>query len=158
MVREFRALKRWSEGRRQICRRVATPVGIARHCSFVGVLLARLSFLATLVLPIVSASSNACAQIFTSLAPLTAGEFAARYPVKTIFSLQPIASAAMRPSAERDRVVLIHFFATWCEPCKQELASLQRLSASLLDHNVAIIGVDVGGNALRSQRFLPVCT
>jgi peroxiredoxin len=29
----------------------------------------------------------------------------------------------------RGRAVLVHFFATWCEPCRPELQSLQRLVA-----------------------------
>src|SRR5438128_1635233 len=27
-----------------------------------------------------------------------------------------------------ERVVLIHFFATWCEPCRRELTALEQLS------------------------------
>ena len=31
--------------------------------------------------------------------------------------------------AARGHVVLVHFFATWCEPCREELPALNRLAA-----------------------------
>lgn len=52
----------------------------------------------------------------------------------------------------RGKVVLVHFFATWCEPCRDELESLSRLAASRPD--VAILAVDVGEVPVRVRRFL----
>ena len=39
------------------------------------------------------------------------------------------------------RPVLVHFFATWCEPCIEELGALDRLAAT---GRVAVLAVDVG--------------
>lgn len=53
----------------------------------------------------------------------------------------------------------MHFFATWCEPCRQEIGSLQDLSQRLPQDRFSIIGVDVAEVEIRVKRFfdsLPV--
>jgi thiol-disulfide isomerase/thioredoxin len=39
------------------------------------------------------------------------------------------------------RVVLANFWATWCEPCKEEMPALQRLSAELAGEPFQLIGI-----------------
>jgi thiol-disulfide isomerase/thioredoxin len=51
-----------------------------------------------------------------------------------------------------DRLILVHFFATWCEPCRDEMAALDRLSAHMKDRLV-ILAVDVGEPEVRVRRF-----
>lgn len=51
------------------------------------------------------------------------------------------------------RVSIIHFFATWCEPCREELASLERLHAQDGAAKPLIIAVDVGEPESRVRRF-----
>lgn len=48
---------------------------------------------------------------------------------------------------------LVHFFATWCEPCRAELTALQQLHARLHDRSVNVVGVDVGEVDSRVRRF-----
>ena len=52
----------------------------------------------------------------------------------------------------RGRLILVHFFATWCEPCRDELAALDRLSVRMKDR-LAILAVDVGEPEVRVRRF-----
>jgi peroxiredoxin len=52
------------------------------------------------------------------------------------------------------RIVLVHFFATWCEPCREELASLSRLGEGPLGRRVAVVAIDVAEVAVRVRRFL----
>lgn len=51
------------------------------------------------------------------------------------------------------KTVLVHFFATWCEPCVRELHSLQGLAAALRDRPFTIVAVDVAEVDLRVRAF-----
>lgn len=56
-------------------------------------------------------------------------------------------------AALRGKVVLVHFFATWCEPCRDEMASLTRLTTRMQGKPFAILGVDVGEVEVKVRRF-----
>ncbi|MCJ8143344.1 TlpA family protein disulfide reductase [Ancylobacter sp. A5.8] len=60
-------------------------------------------------------------------------------------------------AALQGQVVLVHFFATWCEPCREEMAGLSRLSERFSKRPsapaVAILAVDVGEVEIRVRRF-----
>lgn len=51
------------------------------------------------------------------------------------------------------KVLLVHFFATWCEPCVSEMASLQRLATTTRGKPLAILAVDVAEVDLRVRAF-----
>lgn len=55
--------------------------------------------------------------------------------------------------AEADATVL-HFWATWCPPCKEELAALDRAAASCEASRVRVVAVDVGEDADTVRAFL----
>ncbi|MBS7544690.1 TlpA family protein disulfide reductase [Ancylobacter oerskovii] len=61
-------------------------------------------------------------------------------------------------AALQGRPVVLHFFATWCEPCREEMAGLDRLAGRLAERPDArrpvILAVDVGEPAIRIRRFL----
>jgi thiol-disulfide isomerase/thioredoxin len=56
--------------------------------------------------------------------------------------------------ADAGSLVIVHFFATWCEPCRDELRSLQRLATRFEGPAFRILAVDVGEPADRVRRFL----
>jgi cytochrome c biogenesis protein CcmG, thiol:disulfide interchange protein DsbE len=45
-------------------------------------------------------------------------------------------------SSLRDKVVLINFWATWCDPCKRELPRLERAWKQYRTKDVVFVGVD----------------
>ena len=56
--------------------------------------------------------------------------------------------------AYRGKVVLINFWATWCEPCKEEMPSIERLRRSLEGRPFAVLAVNLAEPDSRVQRFL----
>ena len=61
------------------------------------------------------------------MALLLAALLAAAPPLELIDT----AGAKHRLSDYRGKVVLLNFWATWCEPCREELPSIERLRTSL---------------------------
>lgn len=43
---------------------------------------------------------------------------------------------------QRGNVVLVNFWASWCEPCKREMPALQQWHEQHADQGLAVIGVD----------------
>jgi cytochrome c biogenesis protein CcmG, thiol:disulfide interchange protein DsbE len=59
------------------------------------------------------------------------------------FALPGLDGTTVRLSDYRGKVVLVNFWATWCEPCKEETPALQAAYQQLRDHGFVIIGVDL---------------
>src|SRR6516225_6760688 len=91
----------------------------------------------------VVAGLAACAQDSASPAKsqpteAVAGEVGSRLPDFTVTSLQgrQISSADLR-----DKVVLIDFWATWCEPCKREMPGYQKLVDRYGNKGFVVVGL-----------------
>ncbi len=56
--------------------------------------------------------------------------------------------------ALRGRVVLVQFWASWCEPCREELPALARLRTRLDGRPFAILSVNLGEGRARVETFL----
>jgi len=54
----------------------------------------------------------------------------------------------------RGKVVVLNFWATWCDPCREEMPSMQRLQDKLAGKPFAILAIDYGEGASRIQDFL----
>ena len=57
-------------------------------------------------------------------------------------------------AAYRGKVVLINFWATWCEPCRDEMPSIERLRASLEGRPFAVLAVNLAEPEQRIRKFL----
>ena len=53
----------------------------------------------------------------------------------------------------RGKVVVVNFWASWCQPCRKEMPLLQRMSGAL-GKQVAFVGVDTGDARGDARRFL----
>lgn len=54
----------------------------------------------------------------------------------------------------RGQVVLVNFWATWCEPCRQEMPSMQRLRERLAGKPFTVIAVNVDEPDARVRQFM----
>jgi thiol-disulfide isomerase/thioredoxin len=54
----------------------------------------------------------------------------------------------------KGRVVLVNFWATWCEPCREEMPSIERLRAQLAGRPFAVLTVNYGEGAEKVAAFV----
>ncbi len=53
----------------------------------------------------------------------------------------------------KGHAVYLNFFASWCEPCKEEVPYIGKLSKEYAHHNVVVVGVDELEPADRAKQF-----
>jgi thiol-disulfide isomerase/thioredoxin len=69
--------------------------------------------------------------------PIAAGEIGSRLPD---FSVKDLEGREISSAELRGRVVLVDFWATWCQPCKQEMPGYQKLVDRYGSRGLAVIG------------------
>ncbi len=57
-------------------------------------------------------------------------------------------------SAYRGRTVLIHYWASWCEPCKQDMIILKQMQAKFAAQGFTLIGVNLDSERTAAVEFL----
>lgn len=69
------------------------------------------------------------------------------------FALEDSAGAKRRLEPGPDGIVIVHFFATWCEPCREELPALSHM-ARQAGPSVRVIAISVAEPDMRVRRFV----
>jgi thiol-disulfide isomerase/thioredoxin len=54
----------------------------------------------------------------------------------------------------RGKVVVVDFWASWCEPCRHSFPWLNEMQAKYADRGLVIIGVNVDRDGAEAERFL----
>jgi thiol-disulfide isomerase/thioredoxin len=68
--------------------------------------------------------------------------------------LRALDGAGHRLADYRGKVVLVNFWATWCEPCRDEMPSMQRLKERLAGKPFAVLAVNLDEPESRIRQFL----
>ena len=86
------------------------------------------------------------------------GRLIATPPTATAaLELKDLSGKVHRLSDYRGKVVLVNFWATWCEPCLEEMPSMQRLHDRLgapVGGDVVVLAVNYAENRPRIDQFL----
>jgi len=82
--------------------------------------------------------------------PLTSHGAPAAGSAAPDFALKEIGGSNLRLSEYRGDVVVIAFWASWCGPCRETLAELNRLAARAPGTAPVVLGVNVDGDAARA--------
>lgn len=70
------------------------------------------------------------------------------------FTLPMMDQRPMSLDDQRGKVVLVHFWATWCPPCVEEMPQLQKLYEQLAGPAFEVLAVSVDDSAGMLQSFL----
>lgn len=109
----------------------------------------------TLRMKVVAALTGAGALFYSAMLPARAEAAELQRwsgGAQPIFSLPNTTGANVALEAARGHVVLVHFFATWCESCREELPALNRLAARA-GGNVTVLAIAVADADRTLQRF-----
>jgi peroxiredoxin len=91
--------------------------------------------------------------LLTSQVSVHAGQWArVDEPAKPNFSLRDLNGRSLALQAFRGRTLLVHFFATWCEPCREELQALRRF-VDRSGNNASVLAISVAEPDQRLRRF-----
>jgi peroxiredoxin len=74
-------------------------------------------------------------------------------PSQPAFQLKDIEGKTLALPDYRGQPVLVHFFATWCEPCRPEMQALERLARRPEARALRIISISVNEPGSRVRRF-----
>jgi thiol-disulfide isomerase/thioredoxin len=70
------------------------------------------------------------------------------------WQLVDLQGQSLRASAFKGRTVLLNFWASWCEPCRSEMPSLELMSQQFEAQGLVVLTVNFRETDLTLQRFL----
>lgn len=100
-----------------------------------------------------------CAALLSPIGLIACGDRAAQrfqlgqaFPTTALVSLT--GDGVLSPAAMRDKALVVNFWATWCEPCRKEMSSLERLHQLANPAKLRVIGLSVDTDLNLAREFL----
>jgi peroxiredoxin len=69
------------------------------------------------------------------------------------FALPTLSGSRLSLASLRGKVVIIDFWAQWCEPCKRELPQLDKLAKEFAGKNVVVLAVNLDKSKDNAQKL-----
>ena len=69
------------------------------------------------------------------------------------FTLSSSTKLNTRLAELRGQVVMLNFWATWCNPCRVEIPHLQKLYAQYKDIGFTVLGVSIDNNKIKAAKM-----
>lgn len=69
------------------------------------------------------------------------------------FTLNDLEGRQVSLSDFKGKIVVLNFWATWCEPCKKEMPEIQAAYAQHKDNGLVILGIHFGDNLTAAAAF-----
>ena len=69
------------------------------------------------------------------------------------FELEDLHGRTHRLADYKGKVVLVNFWATWCEPCRAEMPSMDRLRSSLKGKPFEVLAINLAEPLSRIEKF-----
>ncbi|QDX93731.1 thiol-disulfide oxidoreductase ResA [Brevibacillus laterosporus] len=70
------------------------------------------------------------------------------------FSLQSLEGQPMTLADLKGKGVILNFWGSWCEPCRNEMPDLEKVWLANKDQNIVIVGVNVGESEVSAEQFV----
>lgn len=85
--------------------------------------------------------------------PVVRGAIAPDFRLPVLDEAEGTAEARLSLASLRGRVVLVNFWATWCEPCEREMPAMERLYERLPRDDFELVAVAIDDAASPVERF-----
>jgi peroxiredoxin len=69
------------------------------------------------------------------------------------FVAQQVGGGKVQLSQLKGKAIVLNFWGTWCEPCRDEMPDLNRAAKEFADKNVVILAVNVGESEIPVKSF-----
>jgi peroxiredoxin len=97
--------------------------------------------------PAVAASATEPARALDLIIP-------ARPQLARDFEIMTLERIPLRLSKLRGRVVFVNFWATWCDPCKEEMPAMERLYQRFRERGLEVLALAVDAQVSRVRPFV----